>query len=735
VRNVRLYVLDERMQLLPRGVAGEIYIGGSGLSLGYLDQPEVTADRFRPDPFAEQPGARLYRSGDRVREGAAGLEFLGRVDQQLKVRGVRVEAGEIERVLRSHPAVRAAVVARVSDGDDGEILAAYIVGAEVAPSEGELRAHLLTQLPRAVLPTAYCVLSELPVTANGKIDRRRLPPPSAITQPASEVAPRSETERLLVAMWTDVLGVASIGVTDDFFAAGGHSLAAARLAARLRDACAIDVPVRELFVRTTIAEMAEFVDAARRRAVDEAALPPLVPRRHQGPIPLSFAQQGFWLLEQFEGARHVHVNVEIVRLRGALSVPALARALTIIVGRHEALRTTFATDAGRASQIVGPPFAVDVPVIDLQGLSARNPIAVAARVGRAEGLRAFDLRTGPLVRIAAIRLAADDHILVFAMHHLIADGWSMTVLLNEVNACYSAALGGTVPRLPALTIQYGDYTEWQRARWSDQALAQAVARRRAQLGELGALHELPTDRPRPSTPSFSGGRHPVPLDADLVARARHLARREGLTLFMMLVAALEIALHLLTGDRAVAVAVPAANRIAGATEPLIGLFINHVVVVTRFDGAPTCRELLRRSRVATLDALDDQDLPFDALVRGLAPERHGRYTPITRSLLSLLNVPPARLALPGLRLESAPFGAAPRPRFDLEWMFTEAGTAVSGVLGYDRDLFDAATTARLAADYVQVLQTIVDAPDTPVSALSAMTGTQASLAQAFSEPL
>ena len=734
LQNVRLYVLDAALQPVPPGVSGELCVAGAGLAHGYVDRPDLTAERFVPDPISSAPGQRMYRTGDRVRYRADGLlEFLGRFDHQLKLLGVRIEAGEIEALLRQHPRVRAAVVTTARPASR-PVLVAYIVADAPVPGDAEMRQHLAAHLPSTVIPTAFCFLPALPITPNGKLDRRALPMPDLIDAERAIVEPRTETERLLIEMWSEALGVTGISADDDFFAVGGHSIVAARLASRLREAFGIDLSVRAMFEAPTVAQLGKLIDDRRRSREDERR-PALVSVERKGPMPVSFAQQGFWLLEQFEPERPIYANPEVVRFRGALSVPAFVQTLTAIVGRHESLRTTFRAVDGAPKQIIEAARPVDVPVIDLEALPPGRREAAATELARVEAHTPFNLSRGPMLRVTILRMAADDHIVHFTMHHIVSDLWSIGVLMTEVGARYRAALTGEAVVLPDLPVQYADYAAWERVRWNERALDEAVVRRLAQIGDVTSELSLPTDRPRALTPRFSAARRQIEPSDQLLARVRLAGRRDGVTLFMSMLAALQTLLHLYTGEPSILVAVPVANRDEHATEHLIGYFVNHVVIVTRFDGEPTCRELLARARTATLEALDHQDLPFEEFVRRVRPERQGSHTPLHRVVFNVLNVPDMRLDLPGLRAEVAPPAARERGLFDLNWAFADHGDHVTGLLEYDAELFDPSTADRMASGYIRVLEAFADTPDRRLATLNLMTSTQESLALAFSEPL
>ncbi len=733
--DVRLAVLDRALQPVPLGVSGELCVSGIGLAHGYIGRSDLTADRFVPDPYSDDPGARLYRTGDRVRYRADGvLEFLGRFDHQLKLHGVRIESGEIEALLRRHPQVRAAVVVALPKAGVRRPLVAYVVPADLAPTDADLREHLAAHLPSTVLPNVFCFLDALPISANGKIDRRALPVPDLVDEERTIAEPATHTEHLLSEMWSETLTLPQVSVDDDFFALGGNSLAATRLASRLRDAFDVDLPVRAVFEAPTIATLARYIDERRReRRGDE--LPALMTVERGGPLPVSFAQQSLWLLEQFEPANSIYVNTEVVRFRGPFVVDAFAQSLTAIVARHEVLRTTFQTVDGEPRQVIGEPWALDLPLTDLASLPPDEREMRAEELAKAEAARPCDLSTGPLLRVSILRMGAGDHIVLFTMHHIVFDLWSMDVLLSELGAGYRVALAGRTAHLPDLPIQYADYAAWERRRWSDGALDRAIERRRAQIGGTVEDLNLPTDRPRGLTPRFVGGSHELLLPAGLLERLQQTGRRAGVTLFMSLLAGLETLLHLYTGQESILVAVPVANRDAPGTDRLIGFFINHVVVVSRFDGNPTCREILGRIRTATLDAFDHQDLPFEEFVRRLRPERQGSHAPLHRVLFNLLNLPDTLFDLPGIQAELPLRTARDTTKYDLRWGFIESEGRMTGLLEYDRELFDPPMIERMAADYVRLLEAFVETPERAVESLNLMTRTQETLALSFNEPI
>ncbi|HVH13856.1 MAG TPA: condensation domain-containing protein, partial [Longimicrobium sp.] len=533
VANTRAYVLDDRLQPVPVGVIGELYLAGDGLSRGYAARPDLTAERFIPDPFGE-PGSRMYWVMDRIRWTADGeLEYFGRTDFQVKVRGFRIELGEIETALRAHPSIQDAVAIVREDAPGDRRLVAYLVAADGAemPASADLRAYVKERLPEYMVPSAFVALDALPQTPNGKVDRKALPAPDGVADEDAYVAPRTPTEEVLAGMFGDVLGTSGLGAGADFFALGGHSLLATRLASRVRDGFGVELPLRALFEAPSVAALAGRVDALLREGAGTAA-PPLVPIARDGDAPLSFAQQRLWFIDQLQPGSAAYNIPVALRMRGALDVAVLERSLSEIVRRHEALRTTFAAAGGEPVQVIHPAAPVVIPIQDLRHLPQDAREAEAVRHAEAEALRPFDLAAGPLLRARALRLDDAEWALLFTMHHVVSDGWSMEVLVREVSALYAAYAEGRDPHLPTLPVQYADYAAWQRQWLTGDALDRQLAYWRARLADAPPLLDLPTDRPRTPSPDPRGGTRAFALPAEVAAALAELARREGATLFM-----------------------------------------------------------------------------------------------------------------------------------------------------------------------------------------------------------
>jgi amino acid adenylation domain-containing protein/non-ribosomal peptide synthase protein (TIGR01720 family) len=702
--NVRGYVLDARMRPVAPGAPGELYVGGAGVARGYLGRPGLTAERFVPDPFCGEAGARLYRTGDRVRrmEGGA-LAFLGRADDQVKVRGFRVEPGEVAAALRAHPAVRDAAVVARGHGPGDVRLAAYVVGGVAADA---LRAHLRERVPEHMVPSTFTLLDALPLTAHGKLDRRALPEPE-VEAGADFAAPRIPAEEVLCALWADVLGVARVGVHDDFFALGGHSLLAMRVIARVRQAFGAEVPLRALLEARTVARL------AARLADSAAPPPPVVPVPRDRPLPLSFAQQRLWFLHQRDPESAAYNLASGFRLRGDLDAAALGRAFDALVARHESLRTTFPERGGAPVQQVAAPAPVPIHAEDLRPLApGAREAAVRDRLAAA-GARPFDLARGPLLRVSLLRTDDAEWVIVFAAHHVVLDGWSAGVMARELAALYDAFASGADAGLSPLPVQYADYAVWQREQMAGPAPEAQLAWWRARLQGAPPLLELPTDHPRPAAAAGGAGVREFVLPAELSERLRELGRREGATLFMTLLAALQALLGRISGQDDVLVGAPVAGRGRLETEGVVGFFVNTLVLRTELGGDPAFRELLARVRRTALGAYAHADVPFEKLVDALDVERNLAHAPLVQVMLALRDVP-AALALGGVPLEpvAAPPAAA---KLDLSLEVDDAPGALRGRLEYRTDLFGDAFAGRLAAWLERTLQAVADDPSLPLS--------------------
>ncbi|MCP4664032.1 MAG: amino acid adenylation domain-containing protein, partial [bacterium] len=726
----RVYVLDRRGDPVPSGVAGELVIGGSGVARGYLNRPALTAERFVPDRFAGLPdpfvgltGRRLYRSGDLVRWLPEGqIEFLGRVDHQVKIRGLRIELGEIEAALAAHPAVRHAVVlARDRDAGRGERwLVAYAVLREGATADaGALRQGLGERLPAYMVPSAIVLLDALPRTATGKVDRRALPAPESVEAEAGFAAPGDPTEEILAGIWAAVLGRGRVGVHDNFFDVGGHSLLATQVLSRIRETFRVELPVQRLFEAPTVAELADIVRSLRREDQDLAA-PAMVPVSRDQELPLSFAQQRLWFLDQFEPGSPAYNLPAAVRLGGAVAPALLERIFNGVVRRHEALRTTFTATAGQPHQVIAAELDLPLPVVELARLPAAAREAEARRLAEAEALCPFDLTVGPLIRCTLLRLREEDHVVLVTMHHIVSDGWSVGIFLRELTLLHEAFSEGRPSPLTELPLQYADFAHWQRQWLQGEVLEAELAFWKQRLGDAPQRLELPTDRPRPAIQTFRGQTRPVALSRELSSSLEALSRRQGATLYMTLLATFQLLLSRTTGQEDIAVGSPIAGRNRREIEGMIGFFVNTLVLRTRLRYDGSFRELVAEVRRVSLDAYAHQDLPFERLVEELQPERDLSSTPLFRVMFILQNAPAAGGEMPGLSPDVLD-AEATTAKFDLTLSLQEGEAGASGELEYGTDLFDPTTMVRLVAHFKRLLEGIVEDPERRLGELPWMT--------------
>ncbi|MEU6173220.1 non-ribosomal peptide synthase/polyketide synthase [Streptantibioticus parmotrematis] len=733
IPDLRVYVLDADLAPVPPGAVGEMYVAGEGLARGYLNRPGLTATRFVADPFG-RPGARMYRTGDRARWRADGtLEYLGRADQQVKIRGYRIEPGEIEAALHTHPGVGAATVGVYEDASGTRRLVAHVVGADrdtAPPPASGLRAHLERLLPTYMVPAAYVAMVALPLTVNGKLDRRALPlpGPDGFAADRERTAPRTLAERLVAEAWTEVLDVDAAGVDDDFFALGGDSILAIRVTARLRAAFGADVSPRLLFTHARLADLAAALghpDGTGSASPD--AIPAADPDTEP---PLSYAQQRLWFLDRFEPDSTEYTTMSVLRLRGRLDEDALRTALDALVARHEALRTTFAEQDGHARQVVRPPHPVELAHDDLTG---QPPAALDALVERVAATP-FDLAAGPLLRARLVRLADDEHVLVLAVHHIAADGWSIAVMGRDLGELYAAAHEHRRPDLPELPVRYADYAAWQRAR-TDRAEADLGHWRRA-LDGMTPL-ELPTDRPRPAVRTRDGSLVTFALPAALTDRLRERGRETDATLYMTLLTACQVLLARWAGQEDVTVGTVTSGRERHELHDLVGMFVNTLVLHGRVRPQLSFRELLAQSRTTVLEAFAHQEVPFEQLVDALQPERDTSRTPLFQVMVALHNLGAEAPRLTGLDVEpvTPPVHHA---TFDLAFDFAERDDGgLTGYLEYNTGLFDADTAERLAARLTILLEAAAEDPDGAVGTLPLMTAEERRqvLRQGQGEPL
>ncbi|MDY7096222.1 MAG: amino acid adenylation domain-containing protein, partial [Acidobacteriota bacterium] len=768
--NTRGQVLDRRLQLQPMGAPGVLYLGGAGVARGYRGRPALTAASFLPDPFGPA-GARFYRTGDVVRRRTDGhLDYLGRADHQLKIRGFRIEAGEIESVLEGLPEVAYSAVVPWREGDGGDRLAAFVVphGVEAVTGEegpGEdglpsreapaselhvadlavmeppaslvpevLLAEVRRQLPAYMVPAAVVYLRALPQTPNGKVDRRVLEAyrPAGGESDGGELRepPRNDLEGLLLELFQQVLERGDLGIHDDFFTHGGHSLSALRLVSLVRQALGRELPLRHVFEQPTVARLAVELEALGAGDAGLPEAPPLVPLprdagEEERVLPASFSQRRVWFVEQLRPGTSAHNIAVTLGLEGDLATEALGAALQWVIHRHEVLRTAFQRRDGEPMQRISAPRPETLPSIDLEALASSGSGSEAAAAREETALVnhlaavAFDLSRGPLHRFVLLRRGGRRHRLFICFHHVIFDGWSMGIFLRELDHAYRAFAAGETPSLPPLPLQYGDYAVWQRQWLRGAALERQLDHWRRQLEGAPRSLDLPLDRPRPAVQSLEGRAFSVHYPPSLARSLDAFRREHQATLFMALLAGFAVLLYRQTGQRDVVLGSPVAGRQHRELEDLVGFFVNTLVMRVEVRPDEGFGELVERVKAVALDAYAHQDLPFERLVEELHPQRDLSRNPLIQILFSVQESgTPPRLAGLETTLESAPSASA---KLDLSLVMRPYRGGLLAIAEYRWDLFDETTVRRQLAQLETLLATATADPSKPVGRLSLMT--------------
>ncbi|QYF93465.1 amino acid adenylation domain-containing protein [Massilia sp. PAMC28688] len=711
IDNIALYVTDQNLQPVALGAEGELLIAGVGLARGYLNLPQLTSERFVANPY--RPGERMYRTGDLARWLEDGtIQYLGRIDTQVKIRGFRIELGEIEYQLNTHPQIEDSVV--VAAGQAGEQrLVAYFVARGQAPQAQALRDHLGATLAVHMVPSLFIEVDQIPLTPNGKVDRRQLEQRDLGVQPTkARVAPREGTERALAAIWETLLGLqpGQVGAADNFFELGGHSLLATQLLSRMRKAFSVEFTLKSLFDRSTLAQMARRVDAAARPALPDAGIVP-VERSATAPLPLSFAQERLWFLDQLEPGTAGYNCPGAVTLHGQFDSDVLEQAFNAIIARHETLRTVFPSQDGRARQLILDQLCITLERIDLRERADRR--AEAHRLCMQEAATPFDLARGPLLRARVITLADDERILMLNMHHIISDGWSISVLIDELGRCIDAIARGEQVALAPLPIQYADYAVWQRSQSAGPVLDAQLDYWRGKLAGSPSQLELATDYPRPALWNNAGSTHRFTLDAALAGQLKTLAEQQDGTLFMVLLAAFKTLLYRASGQDDLCIGTPIANRRHAETEGLIGMFVNTLALRTQIDPGAPFSALLAAVRQTCLEAYEHQDTPFEKVVDALRPQRSTGASALFQAMLVLQNTAPAAGAeqVSQYRLDSA------TSKFDLSLECAESAAGLECTAEYSTLLYKPETIARLCRQFSALCRAIVAAPDCAVDRL------------------
>ncbi|MEG4453672.1 amino acid adenylation domain-containing protein [Microcoleus sp. N9_A1] len=729
IANTQIYILDSHLQQVPIGSSGEIYISGAGLARCYLNRPDLTAEKFIPNPIGEKfhTTNRVYKTGDLGRYLPDGnIEYIGRIDNQVKIRGFRIELGEIEAVLADQQLVKTVAVIAREDRPGDRRLVAYLVLNQTNVNNDEKQAFVQSwrnavqqKLPEYMMPAAFVILESMPLTPNGKVDRRALPAAPSTLETETEssfVAPSNSVEEAIASIWCEVMGIERIGIHQNFFELGGHSLMAGQIVFRLGNQLSVDLSLRTLFLAPTIAGLATEVSKQLRGSDSEETSSPLpsVVRRQE--FPLSFAQQRMWFLHQLDPESGLY-NIPIaLYLVGPLQIATLEQSLMEIVRRHESLRTTFPSVDGDPVQLIAPTLTVTLSVIDLQALPIVKQDAEVQRLALAEANYTFDLTQLPLVRSTLLQLGPESHVLLVTFHHIVFDGWSIGVLMQELSTLYIAWSTGQPSPLPELPLQYADFACWQR-QWATESVMETQLRYwKQQLSGCPALLQLPTDRPRPSVQRFRGRTELFQVNPELAGRLNILSQQSGATLFMTLLSVFAILLSRYSGQENVVIGSPIANRTRGDIESLIGFFVNTLALRIDVSGNPTFAELIERVRDVALDAYTYQDLPFERVVAQLQPDRNASYHPLFQVMFVLQNAPTEQLQLPGVVVTALEIETV-TSKFDLLLSLEEGAAGLKGLLEYNTDLFDTPTMTRMVGHFQILLEALATNPRRRISEL------------------
>ncbi|PDZ09110.1 non-ribosomal peptide synthetase [Bacillus pseudomycoides] len=712
IQNIQLYVLDQNQCLQSIGIEGELYIGGAGLARGYLNRPDLTAERFVPHPF--QLGERLYRTGDSVRYLTDGnLEFIGRMDHQVKVRGFRIELGEIEATLERHSSIKETVVLVREDRPGDQRLVAYVI------SDGNIqnwRAYLQDQLPNYMVPAHLVELEYFPLTPNGKIDRKALPAPEGQSMGEFNVLPRTSSEELIASVWSQVLGIENIGIQDSFFERGGHSLLATQIVSRLQEAFQIKIPLRELFKYDTVEALSKRLDQLCK-GDKKREIPPLVPMSREESIPLSYAQKRLWFIDQLMPNSAMYNIHAACRLTGKWSLEALETGWNQLIERHESLRTVIQEREGEPVQQVQSHVFRPLPQMDLTTLPLEDRERELKRLVQNEAEEPFHLGQGPLIRTRILKVDKEEWVLLCTMHHIVSDGWSMGILLEEWMAFYEGAISGKPVELRELPVQYADFAMWQKEWQKEENLDQHLQYWKEELaGELPVL-QLPMDRPRPAVQTHRGASQSLMVANSLREKLKELSLQEDSTLFMTLMAAYQSFLSRYTGQDDILAGSPIANRNVKEIEGLIGFFANTLVYRADFSGNPTFQELLSQIRKKALKAYEYQDIPFEKVVEAVKPERNTSHSPIFQTMFTLQNM---KQELPQLSERNMELmeNHTSVAKFDLSLFASETEEGLLLTFEYNTDLFNAATIERMAGHFEHWLYEIVSHPKDSLSKLN-----------------
>jgi amino acid adenylation domain-containing protein len=733
IDNTLLYILDRYLQPVPIGVPGELHIASVGLARGYLNRPDLTAKKFIPNPFSNESGFHLYKTGDKARYLPDGnIEFLGRIDNQVKIRGFRIELGEVEAAITSHPAVRETVVVAREDTPGNKRLVAYVVPKgeavqeTVLPTINELRSFLKTKLPDYMVPGAFVFLSAMPLTPNGKIDRRTLPAPDSSLRELENnfVAPSTPTEETLAAIWAEVLGLQKVGIHDNFFELGGHSLLATSVISRIQEAFKIELPLRHLFEAPTIASLSQVIETARlsgfieqfSSSMTQDVLPPLVPTARDTDIPLSFAQEYIWYVQQLNPDSCICNSGVSLRFKGSLSPEMVEKSINEIIRRHEILRTTFTVKEGQPVQVIAPFLTLPLKIVDLQDLPAAEREASAQRLVAKEFQHHFDLANGPLIKTTLLRLAPKEYWLLIPMHHIITDGWSIGIFLQELETLYNAFSNALSSPLPEVPLQYADFTLWERKRLNEEVLEKQLSYWLQKLANSPQPQNvLPSEQLQPTTNSRQASFFSLVLPESLVASIEALSRTHGVTTFAIIITALKILLFKWSGQTEILVVATTGNRSTPESERILGCFINDVILRSLLSDSQTGLTLLEQVKETVNEAINHKEVPLQKVIEAVSSKRE-------LTLRASVTMEPPVQGLDGMSewefIPDSPKCELWDEEIPLElYVFspTEDSQTIEIALFYSTDLFTNETIERLFSYYQEVLQKLVEYPETKLS--------------------
>jgi amino acid adenylation domain-containing protein len=716
IANIQLYILDRYFRPVPVGVPGELYIGGIGVCRGYLNRSELTNEKFISNLFGT---GKLYKTGDLTRYLADGnIEYLGRIDNQVKLRGFRIELGEIESALDSYPGIQQTVVIVRQDIPGNQRLVAYLATEDKSLNIEKLRDFIKKQLPEFMIPSAFMILENLPLSPNGKVDRKALPAPDIdVSQNKEYVAPQTPTQKIIAEIFQTILNIKSVGIYDNFFDLGGHSLLATQVISRLRQAFSIEINLKELFAYPSIDQLSDRITSIQQLKQPQnninTAISP-IPRN--GHLPLSFAQERLWFLDQLEGNNSIYNIPGILKITGNLKIDTLEKSLQEIVNRHEVLRTNFQAVNGQPIQVINFENTFQLKIEDWTNINQED----IKKAIQKEIETPFNLATDNLLRVIIAQIKTDEFLLIVTMHHIISDGWSLGIFIQELSTIYQNYLQGKSSALPDLTIQYADFANWQKQWLTGEILEKQIKYWQEQLKAAPSLLQLPTDKPRPSIMTFNGKSHNVKINPEITQELQNLSKKIGTTLFMTLLAIFATLLYRYSHQQDILIGSPIANRNRSEIEPLIGCFINTLVLRTKFTENLNFPELLNQVKETTLAAYDHQDVPFEQIVEAIKPERSLSHAPLFQVLFILQNAPMEKLELPGVNIEILPSDTS-TAKFDLTLSMMEKDQALTCTWDYNSDLFDDRTIIAMAEHFQNILTAVTTNPNQNINQIPLLT--------------